>query len=272
MDAPAPRCIGNYDFVSPLLFREAETGEAVSYSFLSSRFAISKWETLEDQRQIHPTPDEVKNQDFGETIWLSNSRSDGTTTHPGGHQYMTVYLIRHGQSEFNVGSPHAVDPMIFDAPLTDLGKSQADQAGKQMAEAGVQQVICSPLTRAIQTAIRIFGENAPITVDATHREWLTCSCDAGRPPQDLARDFPMLRFDHLDDHWWHKGPVNENNVPIEPEDVYHDRVRTFDTALQAKSERPIAVVGHGYFFRELSGRMLKNCEIHRYEPGELFLE
>ena len=39
---------------------------------------------------------------------------------------MTVYLIRHGQSEFNAvhteGDP---DPMIFDAPLTKKGRIQA---------------------------------------------------------------------------------------------------------------------------------------------------
>ncbi|MBT3558935.1 MAG: histidine phosphatase family protein [Rhodospirillales bacterium] len=184
---------------------------------------------------------------------------------------MSVYLIRHGQSEFNVGSPHAVDPLIFDAPLTDLGKAQANQAGREMGSIGVQQIIVSPLTRAIQTAMHIFGEDAPITVDATPREWLTCSCDVGRHPEHLAREFPMLDFGHLDDHWWHKGPVNEHDIPIEPEDVYHDRVRAFDQTLQEVDARPIAVVAHGYFLRELSGNSYANCEIFSYTPGNVFI-
>ncbi len=179
---------------------------------------------------------------------------------------MSVYLIRHGQSEYNVGSPHEVDPLIFDAPFTDLGKSQADQAREQLTGTEIQRVICSPLTRAIQTALRIFSDTVPIIIDSTHREWLTCSCDVGRSPEDLARDFPMLDFSHLDDHWWHKGPLNENNIPMEPEDVYHDRVRLFDKTLVGTKDRPIAVVGHGFFFRELSDRVLANCEIQPYEP------
>ena len=61
---------------------------------------------------------------------------------------MSVYLIRHGQSEFNVGSPHEVDPLIFDAPLTDLGKAQANQARREMGSIGVQRIICSPILKA----------------------------------------------------------------------------------------------------------------------------
>ncbi len=180
---------------------------------------------------------------------------------------MPIYLIRHGQSEFNVGAPHEKDPLIFDAPLTRLGKAQADQARKNIADLGIKHVICSPLTRAIQTALRIFDGIAPITIDATHRENLVSSCDVGRPPRELARDFSMLCFDHLDDHWWHKGPANEDQVPVEPEAVFHDRVRAFDKVLAVAAPRPVAIVGHGDFFREMIGYVMDNCEIVSYRPA-----
>ena len=59
---------------------------------------------------------------------------------------MTIYLIRHGQSEFNAahndGDP---DPMIFDAPLTKTGRLQAERARAAAADLGITQVITSPL-------------------------------------------------------------------------------------------------------------------------------
>ncbi len=182
---------------------------------------------------------------------------------------MPIYLIRHGQSEFNAAPHHGADPMIFDAPLTDLGKSQADQVRIDIADLGIRHVISSPLTRAIQTALRIFDGIAPITIEPTHREWLTHSCDVGSPPEKLAQAFPMLGFGHLDDHWWHNGPTNENDVPVEPEQVFHDRVRDFTTVLAAAETRPVAIVGHGNFFQEMIGRMMVNCEIHAYQGDEV---
>jgi len=181
---------------------------------------------------------------------------------------LPIYLIRHGQSEFNAAAHHGPDPLIFDAPLTELGEAQADQTRDEVANLGIKHVISSPLTRAVQTALRIFDGLAPITIESCHREWLTHSCDVGRSPGDLAGDFPTLSFSHLDDHWWHKGPTNENNVPVEPESVFHCRVQDFSDVLKAAQTRPVAIVGHGNFFQEMIGRMLVNCEVHAYQPAD----
>ena len=178
---------------------------------------------------------------------------------------MTVYLIRHGQSEFNAahndGGP---DPMIFDAPLTEKGRIQAMQARAEVMELGIQQVITSPLTRAIQTSLAIFQGIAPIRVLADHRELLSHSCDVGRSPVALQVDFPDLSFDHLDEIWWHQGPTNENGVPVEPRDVFQHRIRKFALELGRLSEMRLAVVGHGDAFKELAGFSMANCEIRKY--------
>lgn len=180
---------------------------------------------------------------------------------------MTIYLIRHGQSEFNAvhnnGDP---DPLIFDAPLTKKGRLQAEQARATAADLGIAQVITSPLTRAIQTALCIFEGIAPIRVVADHRELLSHSCDVGRPASHLKQDFPDLAFDHLDEIWWHRGQENENGVRVEPQDVFQRRISGFAQHLESVAERPLAVVGHGDSFRELAGFSMANCEIRPY-PG-----
>lgn len=178
---------------------------------------------------------------------------------------MTIFLIRHGQSEFNVVyEANGSDPMIRDAPLTGLGQTQARQLREQIAGLNIQRVITSPLTRAIQTAIGVFDGIAPISVLAGHHERVEHSCDIGRPPGQLQADFPSLSFGHLDDIWWHQGPTNENGIPIEPLDVFSARITRFRTSLSALKDHPVAIIGHGETFKELAGFDMANCELRQY--------
>jgi broad specificity phosphatase PhoE len=180
---------------------------------------------------------------------------------------MPVYLIRHGQSEFNAAhTPGEADPMILDAPLTAKGVAQAKAARADISGLGIRLVIASPLTRAIQTALHIFQGQAPIKIMAGHRELLSHSCDVGRAPSALKKQFPDLSFDHLPDIWWHQGPANADGVPVEPQGVFRDRVDEFAKELHRITQRPVAIVGHGDTFRQLSGHALQNCEIRRFWP------
>ena len=178
---------------------------------------------------------------------------------------MPIYLIRHGQSEFNAAhSDGGPDPMIFDAPLTALGRAQAAEARKSAATLGIQQVICTPLTRAIETARIIFDGIAPIKVSADPAEHLAHSCDMGRSPELLAAEFPDLDFAHLSPVWWHDGPLNPVGVPAEPDHLFHARISRFRDSLATAQPRPMAIVGHFNTFQSLAGFSMKNCEIRRY--------
>jgi broad specificity phosphatase PhoE len=179
---------------------------------------------------------------------------------------MALYLIRHGQSEFNAAYRNdGVDPMIFDARLTQTGWAQAKQARAAIADLGIKLVITSPLTRAIETAVGIFDGIAPIKIMAEHREHLAHSCDVGRTPEQLQKDFPKLSFDHLDDIWWHQGPLNAVGVPVEPHEVFKKRIAAFVDGLHRIDPRPVAIIGHGDTFREMSGHAMENCEIRRFQ-------
>ncbi len=91
---------------------------------------------------------------------------------------MTIYLIRHAQSAFNaVHDPKKPDPMIFDAPITELGKTQARLARNEVEKLNIKSVIVSPFTRTLQTAQLIFEKSLPFQISAAVREQLCNSCD-----------------------------------------------------------------------------------------------
>ncbi len=142
----------------------------------------------------------------------------------------TVHCIRHGQSTFNAHWEQGggVDPLHFDAVLSDLGQQQVKAAAAAVRAVPYELVVTSPLTRAIQTTLGLFADHpaAPkIQVECLHRERLDSSCDVGRSPALLRSEFPALTFDHLEEVWWHRdGDPDERGIVVEP-DAGADRPR-----------------------------------------------
>lgn len=180
-----------------------------------------------------------------------------------------IILIRHGQSTFNAHyEATGEDPGHVDAPLTELGHRQAAAVREQLAGTHVDVAICSPLTRAIQTTLGIFGHrDVPVHVTCHHRERLESSCDVGRPPAVLSEHFPHLAFDHLRDPWWHHEPDMAGPFAVEPLHVFEARVREFRDWIAAREEDAVAVIGHGTFFHALTGQWLANCQVLEWDAG-----
>ena len=76
----------------------------------------------------------------------------------------TVYLVRHGESVWNAAQANKdVVAMLsaVDHPLNETGRSQAERLAEHLAAGGSEAeevlkatlVVCSPLTRAIQTCL-----------------------------------------------------------------------------------------------------------------------
>lgn len=157
--------------------------------------------------------------------------------------------------------------MIFDAPITTLGESQALQARIEVDQLDLAHVIVSPFTRTLQTAHLIFGDRLPFQINATVREQLCNSCDVGSTPQELARDHPHLDFDHLDDCWWHDGEKDHRGFSVEPHDILQERADGFAAFLRRERIHSTAIVTHGNFIRALTGIQPNNCEVIKFDPS-----
>jgi probable phosphoglycerate mutase len=63
---------------------------------------------------------------------------------------MSLYFLRHGQSEANVA--HVFAGQKENSPLTELGKQQAEMAADDLKNANITKIVSSNLMRAKQTA------------------------------------------------------------------------------------------------------------------------
>jgi broad specificity phosphatase PhoE len=173
-----------------------------------------------------------------------------------------MYLLRHGQSYFNLHfNATRVDPGIEDPELTPLGVAQARAAATRLADAVLTRVVISPFMRALQTAEPIL-ELHDVPVDIMHevRERAFFACDIGSPPAVLAGRFPRHEFIHLPPIWWHEG--------IESAQETIARADAFRALMATRADQTTTLlVSHWAFFMALTGRSMTNGELIEYDPS-----
>jgi broad specificity phosphatase PhoE len=173
-----------------------------------------------------------------------------------------MYLLRHGQSYFNLYFTETrVDPGIEDPELTPLGQQQAIAAADALATRSLTRIIVSPYTRALQTAEPIRTRQlVPVEVMHEVRERAAFACDIGTPTDQLATRFPQHDFAHLPRRWWHEG--------IEAEEETVRRANEFRTLIAARPDHPTTLlVSHWAFILALTGESLGNGEFIEYDPA-----
>jgi glucosyl-3-phosphoglycerate phosphatase len=174
-----------------------------------------------------------------------------------------MILLRHGQSEFNLHfGVTRRDPGIIDPRLTELGHAQAREAAQQLVGQGIEHIIVSPYTRALQTAQPVAVTlGLPVTIDPIVGERFAFACDIGSPRTALERDWPTLDFARIEDIWW---PAEE-----EPEASIVDRAARFRTTLARRHDwASTLVVSHWGFILSLTGRSVANGQWLRCDPTE----
>ena len=176
-----------------------------------------------------------------------------------------IYLIRHAESEANAAVDLDNPTYYYDARITKRGESQALKAKNVLENIHFDTYLCSPLTRTLQTFSIIFPDNKPI-IEPLIREHLFHSCDVGRQPSSLKKDFTSFDFSNLNDFWWNNNkPINEKKIVKENFNDIKNRLDKFKLWLNKSNSNTIALVSHGTFLSQITGYMLENCEHYVWE-------
>jgi glucosyl-3-phosphoglycerate phosphatase len=211
----------------------------------------------------------------------------------------TVHVVRHGESLHNASyfaalGADANDARYVDAGLTPRGAGQADALVGRVAALEPQLVVCSPMTRAIDTCLRACANlNLPPRSVLAHpacTEKLSYSCDVGSPLSALLARFPTVNFDAVAGRevWWWRGrgdgawsaqrSLEElrggSAAPrrgVEPTENVLRRVGEFRRWLVERAEQRILVFAHGVYLRHLLAKSpresvpwLDNCEVRKF--------
>lgn len=109
-----------------------------------------------------------------------------------------IYFIRHGESQTNVARKNKinVNSWLFGNPiLSEKGIEQSQLLSKITPSFEVDAIICSPLTRSIQTANYAFiGQRTPLFINSYIREIYWSDYESRGHPDILLRD-PFKELD-----------------------------------------------------------------------------
>ncbi|HKC26695.1 MAG TPA: histidine phosphatase family protein [Jatrophihabitans sp.] len=150
-----------------------------------------------------------------------------------------VWIVRHGETEWSRTGRHTG---TTDLPLTEAGKDQARALRGMLAGVSPALVLCSPLTRALETA-RLAGLSVDeVTPDLA--EW-NYGAYEGRTTAEIRRERPGWSL------WTDGVPDGES-----PQQVAERADRVLRRVAESVRKGPVVLVGHGHFSRALGARWI----------------
>ena len=185
---------------------------------------------------------------------------------------MELYVVRHGQTDYNVKhifQGHA------DIPLNQVGIQQAKETASKFQNIAVDEILVSPLQRAIQTASfisEVTNVKPVIEKRLIERSFGDMEGKPSRPDWNIQM---MLDYEK-----------NYNYENIEPIQSLFKRIYDFlDDITQKYKDKSVVLVTHGgvsqpvecYFhgmpsvcdFEHLELLTLKYCEVRKYTQRKI---
>ncbi|MCL1981444.1 MAG: histidine phosphatase family protein [Proteobacteria bacterium] len=153
-----------------------------------------------------------------------------------------LYLIRHGETEENktgvlVGST--------DTPLNDHGRRQSLALRERINALAVDTIFASPLSRTVETASLVFGDQARIITDSSLQEFHFGAWE-GMHFSAIAQQYPEIWQTWLTD--WEKTLI----PGAEAFGAFKYRViNVVEEIVRANLGKKVAVVSHGGCIRSL---------------------
>jgi broad specificity phosphatase PhoE len=159
-----------------------------------------------------------------------------------------LYFCRHGESQLNVEKRWAGSS---ETPLTTEGRQQAKQAGQNAKALGIEYILCSPLSRAQDTA-KIIAE------------------EIGYPEHDIdVNSLVMERhFGELEGMPWEPDFNMDGISDAETTDSILERVKLTLKHLQTLPVDTVLIVSHGHFGRVLRHILSPDIPLHGSERFE----
>ena len=154
----------------------------------------------------------------------------------------TLYLIRHGETEQNktgilMGST--------DTPLNDHGRLQAASLRERINALQVDSIFASPLSRTVETATLVFGEDAPIITDTSLQEFHFGDWE-GMHFSEIAKQYPDI---------WRLWLTDWEQTQIPGGEVFaafkHRVISVVEEIVRFNAGKRVAVVSHGGCIRSL---------------------
>lgn len=147
-----------------------------------------------------------------------------------------MYVMRHGQTEWNLGKKLQGRK---DSPLTSLGKTTAQTIAQHLQTAGLDMIYCSPLPRCIHTA-EIVGAICRTPFHVVE-EMVECNMGffEGKTLAMLHGQYPDFFMQREQDKWNTPWPDGESY-----RDVYE---RASLVASKLPQGKTILTVGHEMF-------------------------
>lgn len=162
----------------------------------------------------------------------------------------TIYLIRHGETDFN--KKGAVQGRGIDAPLNETGQKQAGAFFDKYKEVPFEKIYISSLIRTRQTVQDFINQGIPVEsyVGLDEISWGTAE---GKTLQELGVHF----FRDLLEKW-NSGETDYAPEKGEsPEDVVIRQAEVMNIILNRKDENLILIAMHGRAIRILLSYLFK---------------
>ena len=172
-----------------------------------------------------------------------------------------LYLIRHGVAEHNVqynkiGKKAFYGEKNTDTKLTEEGHQQSIVLGQTWENINdIELVLCSSLTRALETAENIFIQSnvKMIALDLLKEfpEGLQ-TVNKRSNKEDLIQTYKKIDFSYLDtneDSTW--NPKREETI-----DELNERIEKIDEFIKNRKEEKIAIVGHSSFIGQYKDKKI----------------
>jgi len=168
----------------------------------------------------------------------------------------TIYLFRHGQSEYNLSKTFTG---WLDAKLTPLGIEQAKNLGLMLKDKQINLAITTRLSRAADTLkeVLVFHPECQETIIDDRVIERSYGDIAGHTHAEILEKYGQEQFDK-----WHRGWADKTNNGESFADV-EIRVQSFITDLEAKyggQNFGIAISAHGNSIR-LFRKIMENASI-----------